>query len=428
MSSFFSQWIHEHRSRIDEALISLLSDKWKFLHHIPSFLHIPAAKTLYKWTNIPILVQWESNTFQHFTHQMHPLYELGLPIQNFFQGIHTCSLPVSLSQLQTIIQIPGIKKVFLDREVSILLETGVPTVKASLIWPTGNEGQDATIAVIDTGIAPHPDLKSRIIGFHDIIRHKKQAYDDNGHGTHCAGCAAGDGTQSNGKYRGVAPKASLIGVKVLNKYGIGTLSTVIAGIEWCIKHKEEYQIDIISLSLGSSATSPYTEDPVCQMVELAWKAGIVVVVAAGNEGPNPKTIASPGNNPHIITVGATDDQKTVDFSDDQIAYFSSRGPTLDGLAKPDLVAPGTNIVSLRSRSSFLDTSMKQNRVDKHYFRLSGTSMATPIVAGVAALMLTSSPNLSPDQVKDRMMKTACSLQQSPTEQGVGLINAEQANL
>jgi serine protease AprX len=427
MSSFFAQWINEHGSRIDEALISLLSDKWKFLHHIPSFLRTPTEKTIYKWAEIPILVQWESNTFQRFTHQMHPLHELGFPIRNFFKGIHTCSLPVSISQLQTIIQIPGIKKVFLDREVSILLETGVPTVKAPLIWPTGNEGQAATIAIIDTGIAPHPDLKARIIGFHDAIRNKKQAYDDNGHGTHCAGCAAGDGTQSNGKYRGAAPKASLVGVKVLNKYGNGTLSTVIAGIEWCIKHKEEYKIDIISLSLGSDTTSPYTEDPVCQMVELAWKAGMVVVVAAGNEGPDPKTITSPGNDPYIITVGATNDQKTADFSDNQIAPFSSRGPTLDGIAKPDLVAPGTDIISLRSRSSFLDSSMKQNRVDKHYFRLSGTSMATPIVAGVAALILTSYPDLSPDQVKERMMKTACSLNQSATEQGVGLINAEQAN-
>jgi serine protease AprX len=201
-----------------------------------------------------------------------------------------------------------------------------------------------------------------------------------------------------------------------------------AGIQWCIQHKEKYNIRVISLSLGSEANTPYKDDPLCQIVEQAWKSGIVVVAAAGNSGPNPGTIASPGIHPLIITVGATDDLETTDRRDDKVARFSSRGPTIDGISKPDIVAPGTNIVSLRSKCSFLDLSMPEKRIARYYFSLSGTSMATPIVAGVVALMASANPTISPDEIKQRLLKTADSLNQDKNIQGAGQADAEKAVL
>ncbi len=160
------------------------------------------------------------------------------------------------------------------------------------------------------------------------------------------------------------------------------------------------------MSLGSQATQPAAEDPVVKIVEEAWKQGIVVCIAAGNEGPDERTISSPGISPKIITVGAMDDQNTIERTDDIPADFSSRGPTIDGITKPDLLTPGVNIVSLRSPGSYLDKVSKSSRVAENYFSLSGTSMATPICAGVAALVLQQNPELTPDEVKEKLLNSA----------------------
>ncbi|SEM72266.1 S8 family peptidase [Lihuaxuella thermophila] len=426
MSSMISRWIQEHRGRMDPALISALMNRCGFLRHFPQALRAPAEKIIHKFMQIPVLVQWEPNRVQVFTDANNPLSESGFSVDQYFSSIHTFSLPVSISRLPLLMKIPGVKKVYLDRTVYALLDTATPTTGAPRVWDQNNLGENATIAVIDTGITPHPDIASRIIAFHDFVNHKTKPYDDNGHGTHCAGCAAGDGTLSAGRYRGVAPKALLIGVKVLGRFGEGSLSNVMAGIQWCIRHKEEYNIRVISLSLGSEANIPYKDDPLCQIVEQAWKSGIVVVAAAGNSGPKPGTIGSPGIHPLIITVGATDDHETTDRSDDKVAKFSSRGPTIDGISKPDILAPGTNIVSLRSKCSFLDLSMPEKRIAKYYFSLSGTSMATPIVAGVVALMVSANPSLSPDEIKQRLLRAAVSLGEDKNSQGAGQVDAEKA--
>jgi len=187
------------------------------------------------------------------------------------------------------------------------------------------------------------------------------------------------------------------------------------GVQWCIDYnanpKNTDKIDIISMSLGSTATyDDQNDDPMVQIVEAAWDAGIVVVVAAGNEGPNKGTVASPGISDKVITVGALDDRDTGSTSDvrdpcfdDDVAEFSSRGLRTAGVAKPDILAPGVNIVSLRSPNSYLDKLQKSARVDEDYCMLSGTSMATPICAGVVALMLHLNPNLRPDDVKEKLM-------------------------
>ncbi|HWI54704.1 MAG TPA: S8 family peptidase, partial [Desulfobacteria bacterium] len=294
------------------------------------------------------------------------------------------------------------------------------------VWNNGATGEGIGIAILDTGIYPHPDLTSpvnRIVAFKDFVGKKTTPYDDNGHGTHCAGDAASNGLKSVGKYSGPAPQANLIGVKVLNKMGSGMMSGIIAGIQWCIDNKDTYNIRVLSMSLGAKATASYVDDPLCKAVEKAWDAGIAVCVAAGNEGPETGTISSPGIDPKVITVGAADDRNTVTSPDDRIAPFSSRGPTVDGLSKPDLVASGVNIVSLRSPKSYIDKSNKNSRVGEWYNSLSGTSMATPVCAGIAALILSKYPQFSPDNLKSLLVSTCRTMDADVNSQGAGIVDA-----
>jgi serine protease AprX len=344
-------------------------------------------------------------------------------VTQHFSSIHCTATRITCKGLHEVIRHPKVKKVYFDREVKSLLDVASATVRANQVWSEGTTGKGITVAVIDTGIHPHTDLNGRIIAFKDFVSNRQNTYDDNGHGTHVAGDVASNGASSQGRYRGPAPGASLVGVKVLNKKGSGSLSNVIAGIDWCIQNKERYDIRVINLSLGSQATNPCQEDPICRIVERAWSEGIVVCAAAGNDGPERGTISSPGIAPSIITVGAMDDKDTVDRSDDTIASFSSRGPTIEGLVKPDVVAPGVDIVSLRSPNSFL---AKQIGGSGPYISMSGTSMATPICAGIVALLLQQNPELTPNDVKRILTRTAEDRELAPNVQGKGYVDAKRA--
>ncbi|PAV28845.1 serine protease [Virgibacillus profundi] len=304
----------------------------------------------------------------------------------------------------------AVDRIFYDRKVTTFLDIASKQIGAVNVQEQYNfTGKGVTVAVIDTGVFPHDDLinpTNRIVAFKDFINDQEQPYDDNGHGTHCAGDVAGNAYQSDGLYIGPAPEASIIGLKVLDQDGSGRLSTIIQGIAWCIEHKEEYNIRIISLSLGAQAYESYRDDPLSLAVQEAWHDGIVVCAAAGNSGPNPMTISTPAINPFIITVGSTVDQNTIARSDDQIANYSSRGPTIDSLIKPDIYTPGTDIISLLAPGSALEQQIPEQIIDENYIQLSGTSMATPICAGVIALMLEANPNLSPNDVKSILQTTS----------------------
>ena len=313
----------------------------------------------------------------------------------------------------------------------------------------GPSGAGVGVAILDSGIATTTDLQSsRIVGWKDLVHKRKAPYDDAGHGTFVAGLIAGDGTASlpsdqgghaTMQFRGVAPAADIIGVKVLDKTGQGRASSVMSGILWVIAHKDEYNIRVLNLSLGSNPVAPADFDPMARAVELAWKNGITVVCAAGNEGEfGPGGILSPGNSPYVITVGATDTRQTASLDDDAVAFYSSVGPTLwDEYAKPDLVAPGNRLISLRVKDSYIDAEFPQNLIpvasyvpdapadaEPSYLMLSGSSTSAPVGAGVAALMIGEDPDLSPDDVKLRMMSTADLLPGATRfEQGAGLIDA-----
>ncbi|MBQ7502557.1 S8 family serine peptidase, partial [bacterium] len=180
----------------------------------------------------------------------------------------------------------------------------------------GITGKGTTICVLDSGIAPHPDFQDRIIAFKDCVNGRTEPYDDNGHGTHCAGICAGSGESSGGQITGVAPEANIVGVKVLDQFGQGTTSQILKGIQWAIMNKNKYGIDVITMSLGHPIEKTRYLDPLTMGVQAAAKFGITVVVSAGNDGPDTGTLSAPGNAPAAITVGALDDNGTEDPSDD----------------------------------------------------------------------------------------------------------------
>ncbi|MBS1875048.1 MAG: S8 family peptidase [Acidobacteria bacterium] len=344
------------------------------------------------------------------------------------------SLPASA--LEELAADPDVEFIHPDRPLKAAdfngkMDYGWMTV-TGITSPTGKlpyDGSGVGVAIIDSGITGSSDLNglllSRIVYSENFILHLEMY----GHGTHVAGIIAGNGAQSSGlfsnyKIRGVAPNVNLIDLHALESDGTGTDSSVIAAIQKAIALKSAYNIRVINLSLGRPVTGSYKNDPLCQAVEAAWKAGIVVVVAAGNDGRNDSakthgygTITAPGNDPYVITVGALNTNGTASRTDDRPTSYSSKGPTLfDHIAKPDLLAPGNGICSIRSALSKLDTQYPGNRVpssayslpslDASYFQLSGTSMAAPMVSGAAALLLQKNPKLSPDQVKAILLKTA----------------------
>lgn len=300
-------------------------------------------------------------------------------------------------------------------------------------------GQGIGVAVLDTGICYHPDFvekENRIIAFEDILHKKNSVYDDNGHGTHVASIIGGDGSASNGLYCGVAPKCNIISVKVLNQRGNGNIEDVIQGLHWVLENKEKYRIRIVNISVGTTTKEEVNEDSeLVKAVNQVWDREIVVVVAAGNGGPRPKSIGSPGISRKVITVGAYDDEILVDSAGIAIKNYSGRGPTYSCIKKPDIVAPGSNIVACNlvkkemqsnNFSVFSLRTNKSSRTNKEnlYIPKSGTSMATPQVSGSIALLLSRYPEMSNREVKIRLKNSAVDLGFSHERQGWGLLNIE----
>ncbi|TMK45179.1 MAG: peptidase S8 and S53 subtilisin kexin sedolisin [Actinobacteria bacterium] len=286
---------------------------------------------------------------------------------------------------------------------------------------TRSIGSGVGVAVIDTGVVPVPDLKNHV-SYRVDFTPERDGLDRYGHGTHMAGIVVGDGTSSRGKYVGVAPGARLISIKVAGYNGATDVSVVIAGLQWVITHKSLFNIRVLNLSFGTDSTQPYAIDPLDFAVEQTWRAGITVVVSAGNRGPDPRTVDKPADDPYVISVGAVDTKQTNSPYDDTVAPFSSQGPTQDGFKKPDLVAPGISIVSARDPNSTIDQLHPLARVGDFYFKATGTSQAAAMVSGIVALMNATNPLLTPDQVKGILMRTATRLPNQPGS-GAGEVNA-----
>lgn len=280
----------------------------------------------------------------------------------------------------------------------------------------GFTGKGITAAILDSGIYPHPDLKERIIDFRDFLNGQTGCYDDYGHGTHVAGILAGNGKLSRGRYRGIAPACRLLPVKVLNRRGNGSRQDVLRGIEFVIATREQYHTRILNISVGTLEEGKDDEELI-QAVEAAWDAGLVVVAAAGNLGPGAESITSPGSSRKIITVGASDDERKEEFFKRSriLPGYSGRGPTCACIVKPELTAPGTGIISCSSRYA---------STRRGYTAKSGTSMATPVVSGAAALLLSLHPDLSNLDVKMRMRESAVDLKFPRSHQGWGFLRID----
>src|SRR4051812_36252910 len=365
--------------------------------------------------------------------------------------IHGQVLDLPNGQLKAIAKHPSVFRVHYDRPIKTHnYRTGV-TVGARTVQDTlGYTGAGVGVAIIDSGISSwHDDLTNttsklfpygnqRVSKFVDFVNGRTLPYDDNGHGSHVAGIVAGNGRDSNGEKTGIAPGASLVSLKVLDAHGQGSISNIIAALGWIATNAKTYNIRVVNMSVGAGIYESYWTDPLTLATKALTDKGITVVAAAGNMGKNAAgnlqygAITAPGNAPWVLTVGASSTMGTLTRNDDEMASFSSSGPSfIDFEAKPDLVAPGVGTVSLAVPGSTFYLTKATSLLDgkprlgsKSYLALSGTSMAAPVVTGTVALMLQANPNLTPNLIKALLQYTA---QEYPgynaLRQGAGFLNS-----
>src|SRR6267154_1369112 len=446
------------------ALITLLTAGLSFAdgkkHKLSKDLD--AVKGGHNGATVDVIIQFnQTPTDAH--HQK--VQNKGGALKTKLDVIKAAHYSVPVGSLQNLADDPDVAYISPNRPLSgtstSTLDYAAETVNAPAAWKQwGLDGTGIGVAIIDSGVTAVGDLYwwipsnqtygSRVVYSQSFVPGTTDTSDLYGHGTHVAGIIAGAGWFSTGSnfthtFKGIAPNANIINLRVLDQNGAGTDSSVIAAIQTAISLKSTYNIRVINLSLGRQVYESYTVDPLCQAVEAAWNAGIVVLAAAGNQGRNDSagtagygTIAAPGNDPYVITVGVMKTANTPTRIDDTIASYSSKGPTAyDYVVKPDIVAPGNQVVStLAPNASLLSiptdvylseyssstttssggntknnkknstSSLTTNTISPSYMRLSGTSMATPVVSGAAVLLLQQNPNLTPEQVKSRLMKTA----------------------
>lgn len=284
------------------------------------------------------------------------------------------------------------------------------------IHATGVQGEGVVVAVLDSGVSKHPDFDNRIIYFKDFINGRLHPYDDEGHGTHVTGIICGNGKLSNGLMKGVAPKTQIVSLKVLNEKGVGKEENVIEGLHWIIDNGSKYGIKVVNISFGTLGIHKEENERLLNEVELLWDLGYIVVAAAGNNGPGPSSISTPGDCKKIITVGADNDNLKMIVNGKVTYNYSGRGPTKQCILKPDIVAPANGIFSCC------------NLWERRYFYVakSGTSMATPIVTGGVCLMLSKNECLSNVQCKKILKETAEDLKMDRNRQGWGKINLMKA--
>lgn len=307
------------------------------------------------------------------------------------------------------------------------LETAFPhEVGAVDLWRDGVTGDGVTVAIVDTGVAEVPDLADRVVATANFTSEQTHA-DTYGHGTFQAGLIAGTGASSGGRYVGVAPEADLLSVKVAGEDGSTSLGRVLAGIQLVDSAAERFGVRVMLLAIDSESPLPPDLDPLSWALRQVWSHGVVVVVPAGNGGPDEGSIASPGEDPWLLTAGSVDDLGTPDVDDDVVPDSSARGPTRWGAEKPEVAAPGEHLVSVRAPGSTIDRENQSAVVGDDYFKGSGTSMSAAVTAGAAALVLAKRPELSPDEVKALLQATATGIAAGDANSvGAGVVDAAAA--
>lgn len=284
-------------------------------------------------------------------------------------------------------------------------------------YKMGYNGKDISVAVMDTGIVKHPDFDERILVFMDFTKGRVGAYDDNGHGTHVSGIIAGNGRMSKTAagarpYAGIAAGAGIIMLKVLDYAGNGSTENVLEGMEWIIKNKEKYGIRILNISVGMIKTAGEKEKrELLSAVDEVWDAGILVVTAAGNNGPKENTVTVPGISRKVLTIGSMDDMLGTEQRSSLVKGYSGMGPTDCCIVKPEILAPGTGIKSCSNDA-------------RSYVVKSGTSMAAPVVSGVLALAFQQNRELTPAELKLRLYESAYPRGEQLKKKCWGMIHAD----
>src|SRR5689334_4888444 len=385
----------------------------------------------------------------------------GVKIRRHFDNLNSFALELPANVANALSSFPEVSFISLDSEVTTLgghiaRTTGTDNVR-SMSTDGALDGSGIGIAIVDSGIyGDHKSFLDTQTGLSRIVVNvdftgEGRTDDPYGHGTHVAAAAAGNGMIAKGEYIGIAPRAKLLNLRVLNAKGIGSVSSVLGALDWLMQMAPTYNVRVVNMSLGMPAINSYKFDPLCVAVRKLVDKGIVVVAAAGNNGKNSAgqkiygQIHAPGNEPSALTVGAVDTHGTDTRADDTIATYSSRGPTrsfwtdesgvkhYDNVIKPELSAPGNKTVFAESPNNYLVTqnpsldARVSNKIGRRQMMLSGTSMAAPLAAGTAALMLEVNPTLTPNLVKSLMMYSAQQLANFNTfEQGAGELNIDGA--
>jgi serine protease AprX len=369
----------------------------------------------------------------------------GGTVRRTMDSLETVSATVPASALPVLRHGAGVASVSVNGKVTLSADTGsynaandansifhsLGSMGAQRYYAAGMTGKGVDIALIDSGVTAVPglDAPGKVVKGPDLSEEGQvpnlDGMDTNGHGTFMAGLIAGkdgNGLRDAKYFLGAAPDARIISVKAADAIGATDVSQVLAGIDWVVQHKNDngMNIRVLNLSFGTTSTQSYLLDPLAYAVEVAWRHGIFVVVSAGNHGTTLNSLTSPAINPFVMAVGAEDTNNTINRSDDTIPSFSSYGTET---RKPDLVAPGKSVTSLRVPGSYLDSTYPAARVGDRFFRGSGTSQAAAYVSGAAALVLQQRPTLTPDQLKDLFKGTASRLQSADSlAQGAGAVN------
>lgn len=339
---------------------------------------------------------------------------LGISSIDVFPFIGAVGVNILPSSLQKISALKIVEYVSRAASVQAMIDVSRKIMRVDEVHNAGFRGEGVTICYIDTGLAPHMDFvfgKNRVLHFENFVTDNQTMHDDNGHGTFVCGVGSGNGLASGGKYEGVAPASNIVALKALSSEGESGAMTILSAMQWVYDHHLEYNIRVVCMSFGSEPMM--VNDPIAKGAEMLVGKGIVVVAAAGNSGPEYQTIKSPGISTKIITVGGLDDGRTLDEhynkKDFKIARFSSRGPAFSKF-KPDCLAPSVDI-----------TSCTQDK--KMYGKMSGTSVATPMIAGLCALILQKYPHATPFQVKQKLLASCIPISYNRNEEGYGLVDA-----
>ena len=339
---------------------------------------------------------------------------LGISSIDVFPFIGAVGVNILPSSLQKISALKIVEYVSRAASVQAMIDVSRKIMRVDEVHNAGFRGEGVTICYIDTGLAPHMDFvfgKNRVLHFENFVTDNQTMHDDNGHGTFVCGVGSGNGLASGGKYEGVAPASNIVVLKALSSDGESGAMTILSAMQWVYDHHLEYNIRVVCMSFGSEPMM--VNDPIAKGAEMLVGKGIVVVAAAGNSGPEYQTIKSPGISTKIITVGGLDDGRTLDEhynkKDFKIARFSSRGPAFSKF-KPDCLAPSVDI-----------TSCTQDK--KMYGKMSGTSVATPMIAGLCALILQKYPHATPFQVKQKLLASCIPISYNRNEEGYGLVDA-----